>query len=73
VSWKAEVQTAGDGDHWSTNALRFATKAEADAYGLDLAMRWTAVKDVRSTECDDTVTHAIIDGKVENILVRSEP
>jgi hypothetical protein len=42
TSWCAEFSTDG-GLTWATNALRFETKAEAQAYGADLAMRWTAV------------------------------
>lgn len=56
ASWMSEVTTAGDNGRWSSNGLRFATKAEADAYGLDLAMRWTAVADIRSVESTDPVT-----------------
>jgi hypothetical protein len=63
VSWKAEVTTAGDNGKYTSNGLRFATKGEADAYGLDLAMRWTAVADVRSVESADAVTDVIVDGR----------
>jgi hypothetical protein len=52
-SWKPEVQTAGGGDAWTGNALRFADKAEAEAWVLDLSFRWTAVKDVRVSPSDD--------------------
>ena len=55
MGYKPEVQTAGDGDAWTGNALVFATKEESDSYGLDLCMRWTAVKDIRSTETDEPV------------------
>ena len=50
MTYKVEVQTAGDGDHWAGNGLRFDTKEQAESYGLDLAMRWTAVKDFRVVE-----------------------
>ena len=52
MSWKPEVIADSSGK-WSTNALRFATEEEASAYALDLALRWTLVRDVRATECDD--------------------
>jgi hypothetical protein len=59
-SWAAYVHTAGDPpDGWATNGLRFGTKVECDQYGLDLAMRWTAVEDVKSRESDDAITHWI--------------
>jgi hypothetical protein len=67
TSWKPEVQTAGDGDRWSGNALRFATKAEAERYVFDLAMRWTAVADTRVVQSDDPVTHEIPEGSVRPI------
>ncbi len=55
-SWKLEVNTAGDPpDAWTANALRFKSKARATQYGLGLAMRWTAVRDIRETETDDPV------------------
>lgn len=53
MSWKMEVQTAGSGDTWATNALRFKTREEAERYGLELALRWTAVKDIRAAETPD--------------------
>jgi hypothetical protein len=51
----AEVQTAGDGDHWSTNSLVFATREEAERYVDDLMFRWTAVRDTRVVEVDQPV------------------
>lgn len=62
MSWKPEVQTDSTGQ-WYGNALRFATKAEADANVRDLSFRWTAVRDCRSTQCSDPVTHSYIDGR----------
>jgi hypothetical protein len=68
MSWKPEVNTAGDPeDAWSSNTLRFATKAECDQYLIDLAMRWTAVRDVRATECEDPVTHEIRDDEIRRL------
>ena len=65
-SWKIEVNTAGDPpDAWTSNGLRFASKEEADQYGLDLAMRWTAVRDVRSVPDEEPVNRRIVEGKVE--------
>ena len=67
MSYKPEVQTAGDGDHWSSSAVRFATYDEADMYVQDLALRWTAVKDWRVSECEDPVNYRIADGKLQRI------
>lgn len=55
ASYAVEVQTAGDGDAWSGNALRFATKLEAEEYAKDLFFRWTAVKAYRVVESSDPV------------------
>lgn len=50
-SFAVEVIADGSGK-WCGNGLRFETRESADAYGLDLAMRWTAVRDVRTIESD---------------------
>ena len=44
TSFKVGVKTAGDRT-WNYNGRRFATREQAEAYGLDLAMRWTAVRE----------------------------
>lgn len=46
-SWVPEVQTAGSGDSWDGNALRFSRKEDAEAWVADLAIRWTAVREMR--------------------------
>ncbi len=53
MSWKPEVQTAGDGDAWSGNGLRFADKAQAEAWVEGLSYRWTAVKATRVVESEE--------------------
>ncbi len=46
-----EVNCAGNPrDSWSGNGLTFETIKEAQEYGFDLAMRWTAVRDWRVRE-----------------------
>lgn len=52
VSWKVEVQADSTGT-WAGNGLRFATQAEAEKYGADLAWRWTAVREWRTVESSD--------------------
>jgi hypothetical protein len=44
-----EVQVFGD-EKWYGNGLEFATRAEADAYAVDLKSRWLAVNDTRVVE-----------------------
>lgn len=58
TSFKVSVITPGDRDYTS-NALRFATHDEAQEYGEDLALRWTAVSDWRVDESDDAPTYRL--------------
>lgn len=67
MSWKPEVQTDSTGA-WYGNALRFATKEEAEANVRDLAGRWWAVLETRVIETDDPVNYSYVDGQ----LVRLE-
>lgn len=66
MSWKAEVIADSTGK-WCSNALRFATKGEAEIYGADLAMRWTLVREVRAVESDEPVNHAITENKLTEV------
>jgi hypothetical protein len=61
MSFKPEVQTDATGK-WHGNALRFATRAEAEAQVGDLSLRWLAVRDTRVVETDDPATHRYVDG-----------
>jgi hypothetical protein len=60
-SYKPEVQADSSGK-WTSNALRFASETEAQIYAVDLAIRWTAVRDTRVVESGDPVTSAWING-----------
>jgi hypothetical protein len=64
MSWKPEVIADSSGK-WAGNALRFATKSEAERYVADLMQRWTLVTDTRVIECEDPVTARIINDKLE--------
>lgn len=55
TSFAPEVQTAGDGEAWTGNGLRFATHEEAAVWVADLLVRWTAVTNTRVVESDDQV------------------
>jgi hypothetical protein len=67
MSFKPEVQTDATGK-WYSNALRFATRAEAAAQVAGLMMRWTAVRDTRVVECDDPVNYRYVDGRLESLI-----
>ena len=53
ASFKAEMFVDRQ---WASNSIRFATKAEADAYASDLYSRWTQPTDKRSVESPDPVS-----------------
>ena len=65
-SYKPEVRCYGEKD-FAGNALRFATKEEAELYVHDLMMRWTSVDDTRVIESDDPVNYAIVDNKLVSL------
>lgn len=65
-SWKPEVSTDSSGNFYG-NALRFATKEEAEANAHDLMMRWLLVCEYRAVESDDPVNYAWIDGKLVSV------
>jgi hypothetical protein len=65
MSWCWEMNDHGK---WITNGLRFATKAEAESYGSDLACRWLGMPEpARAGERDDPVTHAWKDGTLTDL------
>jgi hypothetical protein len=51
-SWQVWVFTGTDANP-SSNGLRFATREDAESYALNLAMRWTAVRDWEVRESAD--------------------
>lgn len=61
MSFKPVVQTDLTGK-WYDNSLRFATKEEAKASALALAMRWTLVLEYDAHESDDPVNYQLVDG-----------
>lgn len=56
MSYKVEV-IADDTEKWCSNAVRLATKEEADKYGHDLFSRWLAVRKWQVTESDEPVNY----------------
>ena len=65
MSWKPEV-IADNSGKWAGNAVRTETREEAEAYVLDLATRWTSVRETRVVECqDDPVSGRWINGRFE--------
>ena len=66
VSFAMEVIADGSGK-WCGNALRFATREEAEQYVGDLANRWTLVRETRVVESGDPVTNKIVDGVMSKV------
>jgi len=67
MSFAPMVRTTESGS-FATNALRFATREEAQAWLDDLVCRWFAVRDVRVDESTDPVNYAIRDGKLVEVV-----
>ena len=66
MSWKPEVIADSSGK-WCGNALRFATKEEAEISVANLAMRWMAVTDTRVVESDEPVNYAIVGNEMKAV------
>jgi len=66
MSWKPEVQTFGDPKYYD-NALRFATKEEAEASARDLSRRWMLVENWRAVESDDPVNSILNEGELVSV------
>lgn len=65
VSWAPEVFVEGS---WGGNALRFATKDEAERWGRALLMRWFVPTDSRAVESDEPVNYKLLpDGRTEEV------
>lgn len=56
MSWAPEV-IANSSGQFVGNALRFATKEEAEANVRDLSMRWFAVRETRVVESTEPVNY----------------
>jgi hypothetical protein len=70
MSWKPEVIADSSGK-WAGNALRFATREEAEANVRALAGRWILVRDTRVVESEDPVNYRWVDGAL--VAVPQEP
>lgn len=66
ISWAPQV-IADNSGQWAGNALRFATKEEAEANVKNLEWRWYAVKETRVVPTQDPVTHAWKDGALVDV------
>ena len=70
MSFKPEV-IADTSVKWCGNALRFATREEAEANVRDLMMRWFAVRETRIVVSDDPVNYRYVGGRLENLTTEA--
>ena len=54
-------------DAGATNALRFATKTEAESYAADLYSRWMGLDHYEVRESADPVNYRWVDGRAQEI------
>ena len=66
MSYAPEV-IADNSGKWCGNALRFATKEEAEANVRDLFSRWMLVKETRVVESSDPVNYTWVNGRLEMV------
>ena len=66
MSYKPEVQTDSTGK-WYGNALRFATREEAEKNVTELAYRWLAVRETRVVESEDPVNYRWVNGHLSAV------
>ena len=67
MSFKPEV-IADTSGKWCGNALRFATREEAEANVQALIIRWFAVRETRVVESDDPVNYRYVHGRLESLV-----
>jgi len=67
MSFKPEVQT-DDTKQWYGNALRFATRKEAEQQVNDLKWRWLSVLDTRVIESEDPVNYQYVEGVLKRLV-----
>ncbi len=72
MSWAPEVVTDASGK-WYGNALRFATREEAESNVHNLMMRWTAVRETRVVESPDEPNYRWVDGRLVHIEGAPDP
>lgn len=63
MSYAPEVIADSSGK-WAGNALRFATREEAEAQVSDLSMRWLLVRETRVVESSDPVNYSYVNGRL---------
>ena len=68
MSFAPEVQTDSTGK-WYGNALRFATREEAEDNAENLRMRWLLVRETRAVESDDPVNYRWTDDGLKAVEI----
>lgn len=66
-SWQPEFQVYGNDDKWYGNALRFATRDEAEGNARAKFSAWTMARAYRATASDDEPNYRWTDNGLEAI------
>lgn len=66
MSFAPEVVADATGK-WCGNALRFATREEAESQVADLSTRWFAVRDTRVVESGDPVNYRYVNHQLVRV------
>lgn len=72
MSYRVDVQLAGEEGHWYNNKLRFATEDEATQYSTHLTSRWSLVTNTRPVEAEGPPTHTVDDSGAAKRLAEDE-
>lgn len=67
MSYAPQVETMNEPGKFYGNALRFATREEAEQNAKDLFNRWLLCTAWRAVESTDPVNYSYIDGKLESV------
>ena len=67
MSFAPEVTTDNSGKFYG-NALRFATREEAEANAANLASRWLLVRETRVVEFTDPVNYQWVSGNLVPVV-----
>lgn len=68
MSYAPEVIADSSGQ-WTGNALRFASREEAEAYASNLASRWLLVRETRVIESQDRVNYTYVGDRLVEVKI----
>ncbi len=63
LTYKVELQVAGEGEKWHGNGIAYPTAEEAKAAGYSKLCAWTMATDYRVVESTDAANYNWVDGR----------